>query len=69
VVKGASADEGRVGLLGTGFRELEAPVCDFGCEALLAFVVNDGGTLPLENNEVRPVLPDILQTKISHHSS
>jgi hypothetical protein len=42
VVEGASADEKRVGLLGTGFRvrELEA-VCDVGCEGLLAFVVND----------------------------
>lgn len=69
MVKAASTDEGRVGLLGTGSRELEAPVCDVGCEAVLAFVVNDGGTLPLENDEVRPVVPDILQTKISHHSS
>lgn len=69
MVKGASTEEGRVGLLGTGFRELEAPACDVGCEALLAFVVNDAGALLLENDEVRSVVPDILQTRISHHSS
>lgn len=59
VVKGASADERRVGLLGTGSRELEALACDVDCEGLLTFVVNDGGTLPLENDEVRFVVPDI----------
>ena len=68
MVEGASADEGRVTLPGTVFRELEAPVCDVGCEALLAFVVNRE-TLSLENDEMRFVVPDILQTRINHHPS
>ena len=65
MVDGASADEGRGGLLWIGGHKVpEAPACEVDCEGLPAAAVTKGGACLGDDGDGDDAQPDILQTRI-----